>query len=110
MGYYTSAYVMYGAEVATERVYRTSEWLENPAANAILRKWGVGYATCGPYDNDFLFLCKHFQEAEMGEYEVLSHPDSKAAANDRLAILEAAKELGLALVKQPDWLVVPDVS
>ena len=110
MGYYTSAYVMYGAEVATERVYRTSEWLENPAANAILRKWGVGYATCGPYDNDVLFLCKHFQEAEMGEYKVLKHPDSRAAADDRLAILEAAKELGLDLVKQPDWLVVPDVS
>jgi hypothetical protein len=110
MGYYTSAYVMYGAEVATERAYRTAEWLENPAANAILHKWDVGYAQAGPYDNDFLFLCKHFQEAEMGEYKVLKHPDSQTEAEDRLAILAAAQELGLSLVKQPEWLVVPDVS
>lgn len=110
MGYYTSAYVMYGAEVATERVYRTSEWLENPGANAILRKNDVGFATAGPYDNDFLFLCRHFQEAEMGEYKVLSHPNSQTEAEDRLAILTTAQELGLSLVKQPAWLVVPDVS
>lgn len=110
MGYYTSAYVMYGAEVATTRSHRTAEWLETPGPNVILRKWDVGFALCGPYDNDFLFLCKHFQEAEMGEYKVLKHPDSRAAADDRLAILEVAKELGLDLVKSPDWLVVPDVS
>ena len=111
MGYYTSAYVMYGAEVATERVHRTVELvLESDQGREILNRWDVGYAQAGPYDNDFLFLCKHFHEAEMGEYKVLKHPDSQAAADDRLAILGAAQELGLSLVKEPNWLVVPDVS
>ena len=111
MGYYTSAYVMYGAEVKTGRVHRTVDLvLESDQGREILSKWDVGYAQAGPYDNDFLFLCRHFQEAEMGEYKTLAHPDTHSEQEDRYAILEAAKELGLSLAKDPAWLVVPDLS
>ena len=109
MGYYTSTYVMFGAEVATERAYRTSEWLENPVANAILHKHKVGYSLSGPYDNDFLFLCRHHQEAEMGTYVRLELPVTQEA-EDRAAIKAAAEELGLTLMFEPTWLAVPDVS
>jgi hypothetical protein len=110
VGYYQSAYVMFGAEIVTEKPYRLSEKLESERAREILHQHDVGYSLSGPYDNDFLFLCKHHQEVELGEYKKLIHPDSHSAADDRLAIITAAQELGLSLVHEPTWLAVADFS
>lgn len=110
MGYYQSTYVMFGAEIATEKPYRLSEKLESERSREILHRHDVGYSLSGPYDNDFLFLCKHHQEAELGEYKKLIHPGLDEQVNDSVAIKEAAKELGLTLVCEPTWLAVADLS
>jgi hypothetical protein len=110
MSYETSAYTMYGVRVDTESAYAMTERLETPEARAVLSAYNVGYALAGPYDNDFLFLCKHFNEARMGHYTILTHPHPSMEADDRRDIMSAALELNLDLVGRPAWLVVPDIS
>lgn len=109
MGYHTTTYVMFGAEVDTERAYRTSEFLEKAPAREILNTHEVGYSLCGPYDRDFLFLCRHHQEVELGSYIQLELPVAQEK-RDADAIKAAADALGLNLKTEPCWLALPDMS
>ncbi len=108
MGYYHSTYAMFGAEIQTQNVHQIVDILESPEGRSILTARNVGYSLCGPYDRDFLFLCRNHQEVNLGNYATLMFSgDEDYDANQ---IRKAAEELGFTLVHEPVWLVVPDLS
>lgn len=108
MGYYQTAYVAYGAELAGnayELWYRVEEEHEFDFS----RYEDLGILFAGPYDNDFLFLTTFCEEAELGEYKTILWDADKEAEWSRM-IRYFAEENGLTLAGSPGWFVVSDYS
>lgn len=108
MGYYQSAYVAFGAELAGE-AYPLWHRMEEDHEFDFSRYPELGHLLAGPYDNDFLFLTTFCEEAELGEYKrILWDADQEADWSRQIRYF--AEENGLTLAGPPGWFVVSDLA
>ena len=107
MGMYHSTYFAYGFQIPDADSDALEEALKGQPDNA-----RVGYLHAGDYDRDMTFLVTECEEADLGEFKVISPQSFQRYEVPawNTALHEAAVKLGHADHPEPGWLLIPDLS
>jgi hypothetical protein len=116
MGYYYSTYVAFGSLVEEDTckamdLHERLEYLGD--LNPILNRYdGVGFLLAGNYDNDKLFLTTECISVALGRtirLDFSTFPEEDLEEWSR-TLKQASEALGIPLLHEPCWFVIPDLG
>lgn len=107
MGISTSAYLIYGVQIADTHAEDLEEKLTGQTV-------GVGYLHAGPYDREKTYLTVAFHEADLGEPKTLDLGDAYVDGNPEgrwdSMLDHAISKVGATQLTQPGWLLIAGQS
>lgn len=114
MGMYHETYFAFGAKI-NDNAYSVMSLIEEFEGggryNQLLGAHGVGWLMAGNYDNDRLFLTTYCESVDLGKYVRVDPGLMEHRKTDWTRNLQVvAKEIGVELLEEPSWFVIPDLS
>lgn len=112
MGMDRNTYFAFGAKIA-ENAYDLDWEKFEPGGlwHPILFTYDVNFLMAGDHDRDKMFLTTFCKQVEYGTYERVNPFSLGSEENEwKFQLQMVADQIGMELLEEPAWFVIPDVS